>query len=76
MTTTPSVSSKSSAQKKNSVVLGEKSADNFDVAMIPRVNLLQSENSTAWIYARLTIQNFGERFRFRTDSYIGKLIFL
>jgi hypothetical protein len=53
-------------------MLGEKLAEHLDLAMIPRVNLLQSENSTAWIYARLAIQHFGERFRFRTDGYTGQ----
>ncbi len=69
-----STSTTSSQSKKKSVVLGEQVAENFDYAMTPRVDLLQSENATAWIYARLTIQYFGERFRYRTDTYIGKLM--
>jgi hypothetical protein len=53
-------------------VLGEHATEDLEYAMTPRVNLLQPENATAWIFARLTIQNFGERFRFRTDTYMGK----
>ncbi len=71
---TTSTSTTSTQGKKKSVVLGEQIAENFDYAMTPRIDLLQSENATAWIYARLTIQYFGERFRYRTDTYIGKWI--
>jgi hypothetical protein len=53
-------------------VLGEHVTEDLEYAMTPRVNLLQPENATAWVFARLTIQNFGERFRFRTDTYMGK----
>jgi hypothetical protein len=52
---------------------GEKLAKHLSFAMIPKVNLLYPENSTAWIFARLSIQNFGERFRNRTDIYLGKI---
>ena len=63
------------AQRKNSIrVLGEQVAADFDYAMTPRIDLLLHENPTAWIYARLTIQHFGERFRFRTDTYVGKCL--
>ena len=55
---------------------GEQLAEHFSYAMVPKVNLMYPENSTAWIYARLVIQNFGERFRYRTDIYIGKLFHL
>ena len=54
-------------------VVGEKFAENLKLAMTPRINFLQPDNATAWIYARLAIQHFGERFRYRTDIYTGKL---
>lgn len=61
------------AGSKNSThVLGERVVGNFEYAMTPRIDLLLHENPTAWIYARLTIQHFGERFRYRTDIYVGK----
>ncbi len=41
-------------------------------AMVPKVDLYFADNATAWIYTRLAIQNFGQRFRFRTDIYIGE----
>lgn len=58
-------------KEKHTSKFGEKLAEHLSFAMVPKVNLLYPENSTAWIYARLTIQNFGERFRNRTDIYIG-----
>ncbi len=53
-------------------VLGTKETKNFDFAMIPRIDLYMNENAIAWSYARATIQNFGDRFRCRVDSYLGK----
>jgi hypothetical protein len=57
----------STSFKENTVLHNE--------SLMPRINLYHSQNATAWLYARLTIQNFGERFRFRTDVYTG-LIFM
>lgn len=57
-------------------VLGEKFAENFNMAMNPRIDFLIPDNATAWLYARLTIQHFGERFRVRTDIYISKFSLL
>jgi hypothetical protein len=53
---------------------GNKKPQHLSLAMIPRLDLSYAENATAWIYARLTIQNFGSRFRFRTDIYLGKCL--
>ncbi len=53
-------------------------------APVPRLNLQplstlshngafsNSDNVTAWMLTRLAIQHFGDRFRFRTDGYLGK----
>jgi hypothetical protein len=39
-----------------------------------RVNAgCSSDNVTAWMLTRLAMQHFGERFRFRTDGYLGKI---
>lgn len=54
-------------------IIGEKFAENLGMAMNPRIDFLNPDNATAWLYARLTIQHFGERFRSRTDIYISKL---
>lgn len=43
-------------------------------ATVPKIELYYADNATAWIYARLVVQNFGLRFRFRTDVYIGKCL--
>lgn len=35
----------------------------------PRIDLDLPENVTSWTYCRLAVQNFGERFRMRTEVY-------
>jgi hypothetical protein len=57
-------------------VLGVKMNPNLNLAMTPRADLSLNENAVAWSYARATIQNFGDRFRCRIDSYLGKLSFV
>jgi hypothetical protein len=63
-------------ESNDRAVIGERFAANLSFAVVPRVDLQFAENSIAWIYARLAIQNFGERFRYRTDIYIGKYFFI
>ena len=38
---------------------------------IPRVSFHCSQNVFAWLNTRLMMQNYGLRFRFRVDSYVG-----
>lgn len=38
----------------------------------PRISLTRPKNVMAWCYARLALIDFGKRFRFRIDVYIGK----
>ena len=38
---------------------------------IPRVSFHCSQNVYAWLNTRLMMQNYGLRFRFRVDSYVG-----
>jgi hypothetical protein len=42
--------------------------------MLPRIDLNFPQNVIGWTYLRLTIQNFGDRFRLRTDVYTVSLI--
>ncbi len=55
-----------------SSVIGERFAEHEDDAAFPRISFDHSENVVAWTYSRLVVQNFGERFRFRIDMYVGK----
>jgi hypothetical protein len=52
-------------------VIGEKAAVHGEEALIPRVAFEFPENILSWAYLRITIQAFGERFRYRTDIYVG-----
>ena len=51
---------------------GETIPEHLSLAIIPRLDFSYPENVTAWLYARLAIQNFGVRFRYRSDIYVGK----
>ena len=42
---------------------------------VPKVDLHIPANANAWVFCRLAIQHFGERYRHRTNSYIGKIGF-
>jgi hypothetical protein len=42
-----------------------------DVAIIPKVSLHDHQNVQTWTFARLAVQNLGNRFRFRLDIYTG-----
>lgn len=57
-----------------SSILGETFADEASCARVPRITFQHPQNVLAWTYARLALQNFGDRFRFRMDCYIGKLL--
>jgi hypothetical protein len=59
-------------EDRDSEVLGENIARASSYAVTPRVSFNYPENVIAWLYTRLTIQHFGDRFRFRIDAYVGK----
>ena len=42
-----------------------------DVAFVPKLALADHQNILGWTFARLAVQNFGKRFRFRLDIYTG-----
>lgn len=67
---------KTKSLQRSSRVIGEKVADHGSEALIPRVNFNFPENIMAWAYLRITIQSFGDRFRFRTDIYAGFTLFI
>lgn len=50
---------------------GVKSMKEGDGSHIPQISFKCSENIIGWTYARLVVQNFGERFRYRVDTYTG-----
>lgn len=50
---------------------GVKSMKEGDGSHIPQISFKSSENIIGWTYARLVVQNFGERFRYRVDTYTG-----
>jgi hypothetical protein len=54
--------------------LGERLAVNGGRAEIPRLSFDCVDNILAWTYTRLALQNFGDRFRFRIDIYVGGTI--
>jgi hypothetical protein len=51
---------------------GERLAEDNLPAEVPRLDMDYIENILAWTYCRLAMQNFGDRYRFRTDIYVGK----
>ncbi len=53
-------------------VIGEQIAADCKYSITPRLSFHHPQNVIAWTYVRLIIQNFGERFRFRLDSYVGE----
>lgn len=53
--------------------IGERLAEDGGRAEIPRVSFDDVDNVLAWTFARLALQNFGDRFRFRIDIYVGML---
>lgn len=50
---------------------GVKSMKDGDGSHIPQISFKSSENIIGWTYARLVLQHFGERFRYRVDTYTG-----
>eukprot|EP01033_Poteriospumella_lacustris_P007799 gene7799-5610_t len=54
--------------------IGERLAEDGGRAEIPRVSFDDVDNVLAWTFARLALQNFGDRFRFRIDIYVGGTI--
>jgi hypothetical protein len=63
----------SEEDNRESIVLGERIAQESSFAITPRISFNYPENVLAWLYARLAIQHFGDRFRNRIDIYVGKL---
>jgi hypothetical protein len=53
-----------------SCVLGERIYRDNEPHWMPRINFDESHNVVAWTHARLTMQNFGERFHFRLELYV------
>jgi hypothetical protein len=52
-------------------VIGEQIATDSHTAITPRISFQHPQNAMCWAYTRLIVQNFGERFRFRLDTYVG-----
>lgn len=76
-TTAPASQTSSSAhthttdkQDKRGSVLGERIYRDNELPLLPRINFDHSHNIVAWTHARLVMQNFGERFRFRIELYV------
>lgn len=59
-----------------SSALGERYVDESSCARIPRITFEFPQNVLAWLYARLAIQNFGDRFRYRMDAYVACSVML
>ncbi len=53
---------------------GERTAEQNSLAEMPRLDFFYVENILAWTYCRLVFQNFGDRYRFRMDVYVGKAV--
>lgn len=49
--------------------LSTKTVNGSEYSQMPTIDLCFKRNVSSWTYARLTIQNFGDRFRLRTDLY-------
>lgn len=73
-TTTSNHSQKMNIDIRGSTVLRDRSAVQGSSVMIPRVTFAYPENVLAWTFLRLTIQAFGDRFRFRTDIYAAFIL--
>lgn len=54
-------------------IIGEQIARDTYFAVTPRLNLAHPQNIIGWAYCRLVVQNFGERFRVRLNTYVGEL---
>ena len=54
-------------------VLGRVQVKEDEYINLPRLNMKHDSNVVAWTYARLMLQYFGDRFRFRLDIFVGKL---
>jgi low affinity Fe/Cu permease len=57
-----------------SCVLGERIYRDNEAHWLPRLSFDESHNIAAWTHARLVMQNFGERFHFRLELYVGAAI--
>ena len=60
----------SGGEKARSSVLGERIYKDNEYHMLPRIDFNSSHNIVAWTHARLVMQNFGERFKFRLELYV------
>ena len=47
-----------------------------DEAAIPRISTAYESNIVAWTYTRILLQNFGDRFRFRLNMFVGQLLLI
>lgn len=65
-----SLASSTSASAKVNKVLGERIYKDNERPLLPRICFDNSHNIVAWVHARLVMQNFGERFRFRLEMYV------
>ena len=73
----PSISTRSESESsrkfraaKTTKVLGERLYKDNERPLLPRICFDNSHNIVAWTHARLVMQNFGERFRFRLELYV------
>jgi len=51
-------------------ILGERLYNDNEAHLLPRICCDESHNIVAWTHARLVMQNFGERFKFRLELYV------
>ena len=51
-------------------VIGERIYKDNEAHLTPRICCDESPNIVAWTHARLVMQNFGERFKFRLELYV------
>ena len=54
-------------------VLGRVQVKEDEYINLPRLNMKHDSNVVAWTYARMMLQYFGDRFRFRLDIFVGEL---
>eukprot|EP01034_Spumella_vulgaris_P035149 gene35149-43333_t len=57
-------------------VIGEQIATDNHHAITPRISFQHPQNAICWSYTRLIVQNFGERFRCRLDTYVAFFLVL
>jgi hypothetical protein len=64
------------AAHKRASVLGERIYKDNEAHLLPRVSFDSTQNIVAWTHARLTMQNYGERFHFRLSLYVICAMFM